>query len=175
MVSILEQKVVKYPGQVITSRYTEKEAISARNSCAKSIYGKLFDWIVAKINASITEQMNEAQDESDTIQSLGILDIFGFECFQKNSFEQLCINYANEKLQAHFNQHMIALEMQEYKYELGAEAVANMHFEDSSRCLDLFESKNVAQPSLFKLIDEEGSIRGNDENLLRKFHQFYLQ
>lgn len=70
---------------------------------------------------------------------------------------------------------MIALEMNEYKYELGAEAVANITFEDSSRCLELFESKSVAMPSLFKLIDEEGSIRGNDENLLRKFNQFYLE
>lgn len=69
---------------------------------------------------------------------------------------------------------MIALEMNEYRYELGEEAVANIHFEDSSRCLELFESVNVASPSLFKLIDEEGSIRGNDENLLRKFHQFHL-
>lgn len=70
---------------------------------------------------------------------------------------------------------MIALEMNEYKYELGEAAVANMSFEDGSRCLELFESKTVAQPSLFKLIDEEGSIRGNDENLLRKFHQIYLE
>ena len=65
---------------------------------------------------------------------------------------------------------MIALEMNEYKYELGADALANITFEDSSRCLDLFESKSVAQPSLFKLMDEEGSIRGNDENLLRRMH-----
>ena len=111
----------------------------------------------------------------DTIHSLGLLDIFGFESFKKNSFEQLCINYANEKLQQHFNSHMIALEMNEYKYELGADAVANIHFEDSSRCIELFESKNVAQPSLFRLIDEEGSIKGNDDNLLLKFHQNFMQ
>ena len=111
----------------------------------------------------------------DTIHSLGLLDIFGFESFKKNSFEQLCINYANEKLQQHFNSHMIALEMNEYKYELGADAVANIHFEDSSRCIELFESKNVAQPSLFRLIDEEGSIKGNDDNLLRKVHQNFMQ
>lgn len=65
--------------------------------------------------------------------------------------------------------------MNEYKYELGADAVANITFEDSSRCLELFESSSVVSPSLFKLIDEEGSIRGNDENLLRRMHQFYLE
>lgn len=65
---------------------------------------------------------------------------------------------------------MIALEMNEYKYELGADAVANITFEDSSRCLELFESSSVVSPSLFKLIDEEGSIRGNDDNLLRRMH-----
>lgn len=70
---------------------------------------------------------------------------------------------------------MIALEMNEYKYELGAEALANITFEDSSRCLELFETNSVALPSIFKLIDEEGSIRGNDENLLRRMHQFYLE
>ena len=70
---------------------------------------------------------------------------------------------------------MIALEINQYKYELGEDAVANISFEDSSQCLELFESKSVTSPSLFKLIDEEGSIRGNDENLLRKFHQFYLK
>jgi len=82
MFSILETKVVKYPGQVITSRFTEKEAISARNSCAKTIYGKLFNWIVSKINNSISAKMNTATSGNpDTIHSLGLLDIFGFESF----------------------------------------------------------------------------------------------
>lgn len=63
MKSILETKVVKYPGQVITTRYQENEAISARNSSAKTIYGKLFAWIVSKINNSITARMQEATGE----------------------------------------------------------------------------------------------------------------
>ena len=70
---------------------------------------------------------------------------------------------------------MIALEMNEYRAELSEEIVKDMTFEDTSRCLELFESKSVSVPSLFKLIDEEGTIRGNDENLLRKMNQHYLE
>lgn len=167
---MLEMKKVKYPGQVIETHFSELEAVSARNSSAKTLYGKLFSWIVGKVNESISSKLDKgAAGAGASVHSLGLLDIFGFECFKTNSFEQLCINYANEKLQQHFNQHMIALEMEEYRYELGDEAVSDIVIEDSSRCLELFESINVAQPSLFKLTDEEGAIRGNDENLLRKF------
>ena len=88
LIGALETKVVKYPGQVIATRYQLNEAIPARNSCAKTIYGKLFNWIVGKINANIEEKMNTSNTGNpDTINSLGILDIFGFESFKKNSFE----------------------------------------------------------------------------------------
>lgn len=71
---------------------------------------------------------------------------------------------------------MIAHEIAEYRLELGENAAQEISYEDTSmKCLELFESKSAALPSLFKLIDDEGSARGNDENLLRKFHQFYLQ
>ena len=60
MLSMLENKVVKYPGQLITSRFQMNEALSARNSCAKHIYGKLFNWIVEKINSSIAGKMLES-------------------------------------------------------------------------------------------------------------------
>ena len=119
--------------------------------------------------------IEQTSGDTGKVHSLGLLDIFGFECFKVNSFEQLCINYANEKLQSHFNQHMIALEIQEYQYELGDEAVANINFEITSRCLELFEAQNMLGQSVFKMIDEEGTIRGNDENLLRKMNQHYLQ
>ena len=76
------------------------EAISARNSCVKTIYGKLFNWIVDKINNSIAAKISatpsSATGKAETIHSLGLLDIFGFESMKTNSFEQLCINYANE-------------------------------------------------------------------------------
>ena len=88
MFGILETKVVKYPGQVITSQFNLDEAISARNSSAKTIYGRLFNWIVGKVNSSIQSKMSELDTGNpDTIHNLGLLDIFGFESLAKNSFE----------------------------------------------------------------------------------------
>ena len=75
---------------------------------------------------------------------------------------------------------MIALELETYRYELGEEALADINFDESSsgaaQCLELFETKNVASPSVFALIDEQGSLgnNGNDENLLRRIQQTYL-
>lgn len=73
---------------------------------------------------------------------------------------------------------MIALEVETYRYELGDEALEQINFDEgnSTKCLELFETKNVASPSLFALIDEQGSLgaNGNDENLLRRIQQTYL-
>ena len=82
-------------------------AASSRDSLAKTLYSRLFDWLVAKINESIGQDA-----ESDTF--IGVLDIYGFESFKTNSFEQFCINLANEKLQQHFNQHVFKQEQEEY-------------------------------------------------------------
>jgi myosin-5 len=68
------------------------------------MYGRLFDWLVQRINISF----GEAKDEL----TIGVLDIFGFEIFDNNAFEQFCINYANEKLQQHFNNHIFKMEQE---------------------------------------------------------------
>ncbi|MGH0135369.1 UNVERIFIED_CONTAM: hypothetical protein FKN15_075446, partial [Acipenser sinensis] len=72
-------------------------AITARDSMAKSLYSALFDWIVLRINHALLNKKD--MEESVTCLSIGVLDIFGFEDFETNSFEQFCINYANEQLQ----------------------------------------------------------------------------
>ena len=74
------------------------QALFARDALAKAIYAKLFDWIVVQINRSL-----KPSSKSKSHKFIGVLDIYGFETFEINSFEQFCINYANEKLQQQFN------------------------------------------------------------------------
>ncbi|KAL3785109.1 hypothetical protein ACHAW5_009789 [Stephanodiscus triporus] len=102
----------------ITKNLNAKQAYKAAEGLLKSIYGANFDYIVNAINRSIrSEQQAKDKRQKDTSAYIGVLDIFGFETFQVNSFEQLCINYTNETLQQHFNQHVFKMEQQEYERE----------------------------------------------------------
>ena len=97
----------------ITKNLNAKQAYKAAEGLLKSIYGANFDYIVNAINRSIrSEQQAKDKRQKDTSAYIGVLDIFGFETFQVNSFEQLCINYTNETLQQHFNQHVFKMEQQ---------------------------------------------------------------
>jgi myosin heavy subunit len=87
-------------GAVIVKLQSHAQAVEKRDSLSRSIYSMLFSWLVDKINSSIS-----ARDESQWA-FIGVLDIYGFENFHSNGFEQLLINYANEKLQNHFNKHI---------------------------------------------------------------------
>ncbi|CAF3927592.1 unnamed protein product, partial [Rotaria magnacalcarata] len=123
---------------------------------------KMFIWIVEKINSAIFKP----KDPSAYRKSLGILDIFGFENFQQNSFEQLCINYANENLQQFFVHHIFKLEQEEYNNEhINWKHIA---FEDNQRILDLIAIKSM---NIIALIDEESRFpKGTDRSLCDKLH-----
>ncbi|KAF7547444.1 hypothetical protein G7Z17_g7717 [Cylindrodendrum hubeiense] len=97
-------------GEVIESPANPSQAVSTRDALAKAIYSNLFDWIVERINKSLKSRQS-------SINTIGILDIYGFEIFEKNSFEQLCINYVNEKLQQIFIQLTLKAEQEEYTRE----------------------------------------------------------
>uniref|UniRef100_L2FQV9 Myosin-1 n=1 Tax=Colletotrichum fructicola (strain Nara gc5) TaxID=1213859 RepID=L2FQV9_COLFN len=97
-------------GEVIESPTNVSQAVATRDALSKAIYNNLFDWIVERVNKSL--KAKEA-----TINNIGILDIYGFEIFEKNSFEQLCINYVNEKLQQIFIQLTLKAEQDEYARE----------------------------------------------------------
>ena len=91
-------------GTTVGGRAWHEADTSGLDALAKAIYSKLFDWLVQKINTSI------GQDEKSELK-IGVLDIYGFEQFKKNDFEQFCINLANEKLQQHFNQQVFKIKM----------------------------------------------------------------
>ncbi|KAI3457512.1 hypothetical protein Pfo_014175 [Paulownia fortunei] len=131
----------------VAKRLTLQQAIDTRDSLAKFIYASLFNWLVEKINLSL------AMGKQQTGRSISILDIYGFESFKKNSFEQFCINYANERLQQHFNRHLFKLEQEEY--ELDGIDWTKIDFEDNEDCLDLFEKKPLG---LISLLDEESNF-----------------
>ncbi|XP_051554437.1 unconventional myosin-IXb isoform X4 [Myxocyprinus asiaticus] len=145
--------------------YSLNEAITARDSMAKSLYSALFDWIVLRINHALLNKRD--LEESVPCLSIGVLDIFGFEDFKTNSFEQFCINYANEQLQYYCNQRIFTLEQEEYM----AEGITwhTVDCPDNIGCISLFSKKPTG---LFYLLDEESNFpHATDSTLLEKFKQ----
>jgi len=106
---LLKPRIAAGRGELIAKALNPRQAASNRDALSKAIYNRLFLWVVDKINKTLKVK------EKDLF--IGILDIAGFEIFQFNSFEQLCINFTNERLQQFFNNHMFNLEQEEYRRE----------------------------------------------------------
>ncbi|CAI8599486.1 unnamed protein product [Vicia faba] len=117
-------------------------AVAGRDVLAKTVYARLFDWLVDKINKAVGQDINSRMQ-------IGILDIYGFESFKDNSFEQFCINFANEKLQQHFNEHVFKMEQAEYRKE--EIKWSYIEFIDNQDVLDLIEKKPIG---IIALLDE---------------------
>uniref|UniRef100_A0A3P8SY78 Myosin IXAb n=1 Tax=Amphiprion percula TaxID=161767 RepID=A0A3P8SY78_AMPPE len=150
-------------GERLIVPYKLAEAGTVRDSMAKSLYSALFDWIVFRTNHALLN--NKDLEDNSKILSIGVLDIFGFEDYENNSFEQFCINFANERLQHYFNQHIFKLEQEEYR----AEGITwhNIDYIDNSGCLNLISKKHTA---LFHLLDEECNFpQASNQTLLDKF------
>ncbi|EGB10675.1 hypothetical protein AURANDRAFT_22513, partial [Aureococcus anophagefferens] len=127
-------------------------AKAGARALAKAAYGRLFDWLVKRINVAV------AQGGAAGGKFIGVLDIFGFEIFESNSFEQLCINYTNEKLQQHFNRHTFKEEENLYRSEgIDFEPVP---FIDNQPVLDLIEKK--PDGLLLALDDVVNAPQGSD-------------
>lgn len=148
-------------GEKIMSNLSQQQAVVVRDSVAKYIYSSLFDWLVDTINTSLARE-----EILEHVQSfIGVLDIYGFEHFTKNSFEQFCINYANEKLQQEFNQHVFKLEQEEYVREQIDWKFID--FSDNQPCIDLIENKL----GILALLDEESRLpMGSDESFVNKLY-----
>lgn len=148
----------------IVSSLNQKQALVVRDSVAKFIYSSLFDWLVESINNSLATEEVRSRVKS----FIGVLDIYGFEHFKRNSFEQFCINYANEKLQQEFNQHVFKLEQEEYQRE--QINWAYIEFSDNRPCIDLIEGKL----GILSLLDEESRLpAGSDDSFVQKLHANY--
>ncbi|GMH12491.1 hypothetical protein Nepgr_014332 [Nepenthes gracilis] len=157
----LSTRNMKVGNDNIVQKLTLLQATDTRDALAKSIYSCLFDWIVEQINKSLSVGKRR------TGSTISILDIYGFESFERNSFEQFCINYANERLQQHFNRHLFKLEQEEYIQD-GIDW-ARVEFEDNHDCLNLFEKKPLG---LLSLLDEESTFpNGTDLSFANKLKQ----
>uniref|UniRef100_A0A8C6PDU8 Myosin X, like 1 n=1 Tax=Nothobranchius furzeri TaxID=105023 RepID=A0A8C6PDU8_NOTFU len=155
---VLTQRSIILRGEEICSPLTIEQAVDSRDSVAMALYSQCFSWIILKINQKIKGKEN--------FKSIGILDIFGFENFEVNRFEQFNINYANEKLQEYFNKHIFSLEQLEYNRWEGVQWDA-IDWMDNAECLDLIEKKL----GLLALVNEESRFpKGTDFTLLEKLH-----
>lgn len=151
-------------GDPVVSSLNSQQSLDVRDAFVKGIYGKMFVWIVKKINSAIYKAPSGSQRTS-----IGVLDIFGFENFNINSFEQFCINYANENLQQFFVRHIFKLEQEEYN----TEHINWQHIEfiDNQDALDLIA---VKQMNIMALIDEESKFpQSTDITLLNKLHSVH--
>ncbi|XP_030881742.1 unconventional myosin-IXa-like [Leptonychotes weddellii] len=153
-------------GEKLILPYKLAEAVTVRNSMAKSLYSALFDWIVFRINHALLNS-KDLEQNTKTL-SIGVLDIFGFEDYENNSFEQFCINFANERLQHYFNQHIFKLEQEEYRTE--GISWHNIDYIDNTCCINLISKKPTG---LLHLLDEESNFpQATNQTLLDKFkHQ----
>merc|ERR1712032_1561105 len=164
--SALTERILITKGDTITIQLDHTKAIDSRDALAKTIYGSLFLWIVSEVNTCISWS-----NESDIRSSIGVLDIFGFECFTVNSFEQLCINYTNEALQQQFNRYIFKLEQAEYKREeIEWDFVT---FPDNHDCLDIIQNK---KNGILAMLDDECRLgaRGNDRNWADRLYKHFI-
>uniref|UniRef100_A0A4W3JK75 Myosin VB n=1 Tax=Callorhinchus milii TaxID=7868 RepID=A0A4W3JK75_CALMI len=137
---------------------SSQQALNARNALAKHIYAQLFNWIVEQINKALHTNIKQHS-------FIGVLDIYGFETFEINSFEQFCINYANEKLQQQFNLHVFKLEQEEYMKEQIPWTLID--FYDNQPCIDMIEAKL----GILDLLDEECKVpKGSEESWAQKLY-----
>ena len=123
-----------------------QDAGYVRDALSKAIYSKLFDWLVLRVDDALRTDVTPRS-------FIGVLDIYGFEFFELNSFEQLCINFANEKLQMHFNKCVFNEEKEMYARE--AITVPEVAYKDNQDVIDLIEAKGTG---IMSLLDEVGRM-----------------
>lgn len=160
----LTEYTITTRGETFTKQRNPPEARTCRDAVAKLVYAKLFGWIVGRLDQLLAP--DSAFDGSASDLSVGVLDIFGFEDFKSNSLEQLCINLANEQLQAYFNEHVFKAEIRACEDEGIAATTIDYKFIDNDAILRLFYARPIG---LIALVDEESRFPGStDKSLMEK-------
>ncbi|MEE6483241.1 hypothetical protein FKM82_013477 [Ascaphus truei] len=155
---------IKVGRDYVQKAQTKEQADFAVEALAKALYERLFRWLVHRINRALDRTKRQGAS------FIGILDIAGFEIFELNSFEQLCINYTNEKLQQLFNHTMFILEQEEYQRE-GIEWNFIDFGLDLQPCIDLIE-RAANPPGVLSLLDEECWFpKATDKSFVEKVSQ----
>ena len=159
LVYALTHKKIQMRSEIINTPLTPQQSKDQTDALVKYLYSVLFEWMVNKLNQCTYSEISS--------RFIGVLDIFGFELFEHNSFEQFLINYANESLQNFFNHHIFKLEQVEYEKEkIDWTAI---DFVDNKPCLDLIEQRKP--PGILLILDEESKFpKATDETFITKLH-----
>eukprot|EP00058_Branchiostoma_floridae_P008902 XP_002594390.1 hypothetical protein BRAFLDRAFT_72205 [Branchiostoma floridae] len=154
---------VKVGSEFVTKSQNANQCTNATSGLAKGIYGKIFKYLIDKCNETLATEHERAF-------FIGVLDIAGFEIFELNSLDQICINYTNEKLQQFFNHHMFVQEQEEYKAEQIDWEFVDFGM-DLAACLELIEKKGGLLPTL-----EEQCImpKASDQTFIEKLNGTHL-
>ena len=168
---ILTEKIKIMGGEKYVTSFTKEEAENIRDGIAKELYSRMFNYLIKELN----KRMENNTETVTSFSLISILDIFGFENFENNnSFEQLCINYANEKLQHYFNDHVINMELEEYKKE--EINIEKINYEDNKEIIEFFdgnaETINKKKISMFSLLESEDLIKMEPSKADKRFRNY---
>ena len=159
----LTERTMKTRNETYKVPLNPKVAREATESFAKEIYGRAFLWLVRQINDATAAELNYKSGTMSNFGIIGLLDIFGFESFVRNRFEQLCINYCNEKLQAKFTEDIFRSVQKEYERE--GIPLDEIKYDDNTDVLDLIEGKT----GLLAMLNEECvRPKGEDQAFVTK-------
>jgi myosin-5 len=158
--------------------YLDKQAcISQTEAFSKDIYSKLFNWVIKYLNIALLPEPEQlsGKNPASIYKKIGLLDIFGFEIFDLNSIEQLCINFTNEKLHQLYVEYVFKLEVQTFVEEGLKEFLANLTFKDNQEVIDTLAHPETKKYSIFNLIDDQSATMSKDLNLIDQFKQLHAK
>ncbi|KAG5177395.1 myosin I, high molecular weight-Acanthamoeba sp [Tribonema minus] len=163
---VLTQRILSV-GKVVVP-YKVREAMDTRDAMVKTLYALMFEWIIRKINMTLEKNAGSTSARNSRDSIIGLLDIFGFESFTTNSFEQLCINYCNEKLNNHFNEHVFKHELAIYVQE--GVSVRDLSYKDNMPILEFLEN---GHNGIYSMMDEQIMVNGTDDKFLSRVQQIH--